>query len=398
MDDEVRTPVRGARGRATLKEVLRAGSEPSSRKGSGQYGFSPAPTLSQSSLDESVFESSSPLSRSFASYQGDENVRQSVPLLGSPLVRELSGLSVCQSVPPPALQEVDEEEAPSSVQVPAEQEPQALAEAPLAAEVAALSDPGTPIEPEPASPSLPQTPPPTSAEPTTPTQAFHVDRSRNSPSPGLSQCEDRRSPVLELPTRASDQALLAGHVRSRLDAIQARFAVESLTFTEKWALSLAEQEAEVALVQGYKLVLYTTSVSVVKQTKYACENVRRILQTHRVAFEDRDISMDAEYAEELAARTPNRKVPQLFLNGVHIGNHETVEIWNETGKLTNLFKDFKKLAGPDGSAQCLCGGMGFLTCTWCSGSKKSMYTRFGALKCTACNENGLMKCSYCKPT
>ena len=48
-----------------------------------------------------------------------------------------------------------------------------------------------------------------------------------------------------------------------------------------------------------------------------------------------------------------------------------------------------------------CGGNGFLVCSWCGGDKKSMALRYGnsrtvaALKCTACNENGLTACPDC---
>ena len=51
-----------------------------------------------------------------------------------------------------------------------------------------------------------------------------------------------------------------------------------------------------------------------------------------------------------------------------------------------------------------CGGNGFLVCDWCGGDKKSIDMTYGettktslraALKCTACNENGLCPCPDC---
>lgn len=51
--------------------------------------------------------------------------------------------------------------------------------------------------------------------------------------------------------------------------------------------------------------------------------------------------------------------------------------------------------------ECLsCGGFGFLPCSACHGSKMSVFRNcftdsFKALKCTACNENGLQRCRSC---
>lgn len=47
-----------------------------------------------------------------------------------------------------------------------------------------------------------------------------------------------------------------------------------------------------------------------------------------------------------------------------------------------------------------CGGFGFLPCSACHGSKMSVFRNcftdsFKALKCTACNENGLQRCLSC---
>ena len=47
--------------------------------------------------------------------------------------------------------------------------------------------------------------------------------------------------------------------------------------------------------------------------------MRKILQHHRVVFEERDVFLNTEYADELEARVPGAKVPVLFINGAHIG-------------------------------------------------------------------------------
>ncbi|XP_015685173.1 glutaredoxin domain-containing cysteine-rich protein 1-like [Protobothrops mucrosquamatus] len=64
----------------------------------------------------------------------------------------------------------------------------------------------------------------------------------------------------------------------------------------------------------------------------------------------------------------------------------------------NLGKVFERVQHPH---ECLsCGGFGFLPCFTCHGSKMSMFRNcftdsFKALRCTACNENGLQRCKNC---
>jgi hypothetical protein len=41
-----------------------------------------------------------------------------------------------------------------------------------------------------------------------------------------------------------------------------------------------------------------------------------------------------------------------------------------------------------------CGGYRYVLCTQCNGSKKK-YNNFTYLKCTICNEDGLLRCDSC---
>eukprot|EP00051_Salpingoeca_urceolata_P035173 m.28594 g.28594 ORF g.28594 m.28594 type:complete len:114 (-) comp8875_c0_seq2:123-464(-) len=65
----------------------------------------------------------------------------------------------------------------------------------------------------------------------------------------------------------------------------------------------------------------------------------------------------------------------------------------------SLFNPTQKIAdGVSGNCD-TCNGKRFIACTWCGGDRRSMMSRFGSelvkLKCTACNELGLMKCMQC---
>jgi glutaredoxin len=70
-----------------------------------------------------------------------------------------------------------------------------------------------------------------------------------------------------------------------------------------------------------KIIVYTTSMTVVRQTADKCKAVRNMLQTHMVRYEERDMFMSAENQKELKERLGSSAicVPQVFVDGVHIG-------------------------------------------------------------------------------
>jgi len=172
------------------------------------------------------------------------------------------------------------------------------------------------------------------------------------------------------------------------------------------ALTISEQLEAAEAAEGVrnkgKIVFYTTTVSVTIETKTACAAMRKMLQRLRVSFEEKNIYMSKQFALELKERLPGKTVPQCFFNGKHLGNFETILVMNETAelqKLTAHMKKFENLITGDCED---CGGQGFIVCPECGGDKKSVRMRFGrnplSLKCTACNENGLMVCRSCITT
>lgn len=115
-----------------------------------------------------------------------------------------------------------------------------------------------------------------------------------------------------------------------------------------------------------KVVLYSTSMGIVRETYAKCANVKQILRTLLVKFEERDIFMSSEYQQEIKDRMQlvEIKVPQLFVDGQHIGvsitrtqhiqctmhfnfifltlqDADQVERLNETGELRQLLKQYK---------------------------------------------------------
>lgn len=70
-----------------------------------------------------------------------------------------------------------------------------------------------------------------------------------------------------------------------------------------------------------KVVLYSTSMGIVRETYAKCANVKQILRTLLIKFEERDIFMSSDYQQEIKDRmqTMEIQVPQLFVDGQYIG-------------------------------------------------------------------------------
>ncbi|XP_001602602.2 glutaredoxin domain-containing cysteine-rich protein CG12206-like [Nasonia vitripennis] len=149
-----------------------------------------------------------------------------------------------------------------------------------------------------------------------------------------------------------------------------------------------------------KVVVYTTTMGIVRETYYRCVLVKQILRTHMVKYEERDMYMSTESQTELRDRIGCAaiEVPQLFIDGQYIGDAHTVERLNESGELRQMLKPYKSL---DACSTCqMCGGYRLLPCPVCNGSKKSEHrneftAEFIALKCMNCDEVGLVRCPNC---
>ena len=68
-----------------------------------------------------------------------------------------------------------------------------------------------------------------------------------------------------------------------------------------------------------------------------CEQAKRILREKGIAFENRDIAQDDNNRIEFLQRLPRvRSLPQIFIDGAHIGGFEDLEILNNNGKLDQI--------------------------------------------------------------
>lgn len=62
-------------------------------------------------------------------------------------------------------------------------------------------------------------------------------------------------------------------------------------------------------------------MGIIRETYAKCANVKQILRTLLIKFEERDVFMSCEYQQEIKDRmqTDEIQVPQLFVEGQHIG-------------------------------------------------------------------------------
>lgn len=72
---------------------------------------------------------------------------------------------------------------------------------------------------------------------------------------------------------------------------------------------------------GGKVVVYTTTMGIVRETYHTCMKVKQILRTLLIKYEERDVFMSSEYQAEIRdrMRCDHILVPQVFVDGQHIG-------------------------------------------------------------------------------
>ncbi|KAL3536012.1 hypothetical protein ACH5RR_004473 [Cinchona calisaya] len=166
------------------------------------------------------------------------------------------------------------------------------------------------------------------------------------------------------------------------------------------------QEFEERCPPGGKesVILYTTSMRGIRKTFEDCTAIRFLLESFRVRYYERDVSMHLEYREELWSIMGCKVVPpRLFIRGRYIGGADEVVGLHERGLLRKLMKGI-----PLATNNCACNGcagVGFVLCFKCNGSRKIINQESPsgddhdddeqAIRCSECNENGLVKCPIC---
>ncbi|KAL2533528.1 Glutaredoxin family protein [Abeliophyllum distichum] len=142
------------------------------------------------------------------------------------------------------------------------------------------------------------------------------------------------------------------------------------------------------------VIIYTTTLRGIRKTFEDSNTARSIIESHDVQMFERDISMHAGFKEELRGLigTKDVKVPLVFVKGRLIGGADEMVKLYEEGKLEVLLDGI-----PRAGARCRrCGGVRFVMCMRCNGSCKVLDEEGKrSVKCSECNENGLIQCPMC---
>ena len=145
-----------------------------------------------------------------------------------------------------------------------------------------------------------------------------------------------------------------------------------------------------------RVVIFYTSLRVVRKTFEDCRAVRSILRGFRVPIDERDVSMDAQSLDELQGIVGRKSLnlPMVFIGGRYVGGADEIRQLHECGELKRLIQGLPvvDLRGCDS-----CGGFRFVLCDECDGSHKVYTGKCGFMTCLACNENGLIRCPSCSP-
>ena len=143
------------------------------------------------------------------------------------------------------------------------------------------------------------------------------------------------------------------------------------------------------------VVLYTTTLGVIRKTFDDCKNVRNVLESYGICISERDLSMHLEFGNELRKLMGGKVVtlPTVFIKGKYIGGAEEALRLHEEGKMADLIVGI-----PNGMAGKICDGcrgFRFVPCLRCSGSCKLVTMDNQFVRCPKCNENGLIQCHAC---
>jgi len=170
----------------------------------------------------------------------------------------------------------------------------------------------------------------------------------------------------------------------------------------------------------HKVVVYFTSLRGIRKTYEDCCDVRMILRSMGARVDERDVSMDSGFKQELKELLGEGfnggRLPRVFVGETYIGGAEEIRRLHEDGELEKVLEGCEKMeeggggvggeSGVSGGGGGCCEGCGevrFVPCERCSGSCKIYYEEGeeeeeeegGFQRCPDCNENGLIRCPIC---
>ncbi len=69
-----------------------------------------------------------------------------------------------------------------------------------------------------------------------------------------------------------------------------------------------------------------------------CDRAKELLKQKNALFTDIRVDLQPELREEMISKSGRRTVPQIFINGQHIGGCDDLYALNDQGKLDQLLR------------------------------------------------------------
>ncbi len=80
-----------------------------------------------------------------------------------------------------------------------------------------------------------------------------------------------------------------------------------------------------------KIEIYTTSICAY------CDRAKQLLRRHNLHFEEINVASNLEKREEMLKRSNGRQtVPQIFINGKHVGGCDDLYALDKAGRLLSM--------------------------------------------------------------
>ncbi|XP_026460897.1 uncharacterized protein At5g39865-like [Papaver somniferum] len=226
-----------------------------------------------------------------------------------------------------------------------------------------------------------------------------INNNNNNPKPSFSLLDT----VAELDSRISRSPRLVLFNKENSNPNHRQFQRDSTCENTEKYYDADEFEKKCPVNGENRVVIYTTTLRGVRKTFEDCNAVRAVFEGLGIVFNERDVSMDRGFREELkellkgisSNKQGNVTIPvppRVFIKGRYIGGYEEVFRIHEQGCLIQLLEGLPK--SKIGGAVCDgCGGVRFLPCFTCNGSCKIV--KKVVVRCPDCNENGLVLCPIC---
>ncbi|MCP5322898.1 MAG: glutaredoxin 3 [Candidatus Paracaedibacteraceae bacterium] len=77
-----------------------------------------------------------------------------------------------------------------------------------------------------------------------------------------------------------------------------------------------------------------------KPTCNYCINAKNLLEVKKIEYTEYDVTKNASFSKEAIERSGGRRtVPQIFINGKHIGGYGELKALNDEGKLESMLAE-----------------------------------------------------------